>query len=135
MSEWQYEPEHKVLVMELSQVRLGGTSEVIGTIEVSPYNLESKAARESIDKANVVVSEVDDEEAKQTIENAISAYNAGNFDNAEDLARQSEENALATGDSRERKGLIVRIVGFVIAMALIGGTIVWYRSTRHKSRL
>lgn len=135
VSEWKYEPEYKVLVMELSQVRLGGTSEVIGVIEVSPYNLESKAARENIDKANVVVKGVDDGEAKQTIENAISAYNAGNFDNAGDLARQAEENALAVEDGRERKGLIVKIVGFVIAVALIGGTIVWHRSTRHKSRL
>jgi len=135
VSTWQYEPGYKVLVMELSQVRLGGTSEVIGAIEVSPYNLESKAAMESIDKANVVVKEVDDEEAKQTIENAISAYNAGNFDNAKDLAVQAEDSALATEDDRERKGLIMRIVGFVIAVTLIGGTIVWYQSTRHKSRL
>ena len=135
VSTWQYEPEYKVLVMELSQVRLGGTSEVIGAIEVSPYNLESKAAVEIIDKANVVVKEVDDEEAKQTIENAISAYNAGNFDNAKNLAMQAEDSALATEDDRERKGLIMRIVGFVIAVTLIGGTIVWYQSTRHKSRL
>tara|TARA_B100001013_G_C24570571_1_gene426407 strand:- start:185 stop:958 length:774 start_codon:yes stop_codon:yes gene_type:complete len=135
VSTWQYEPGYKVLVMELSQVRLGGTSEVIGAIEVSPYSLESKAAMESIDKANAVVKEVDDEEAKQTIENAISAYNAGNFDNAKDLAMQAEDSALATEDDRERKGLIMRIVGFVIAVTLIGGTIVWYQSTRHKSRL
>ncbi len=135
VSDWQYEPEHKVLIMELSQVRLGGTSEVIGAIEVLPYNLESKAARESIDKANAVVNGVDDGEAKQKIENAISAYNAGNFANARDLAGQAEENAIETEDNRERKGLILKIVGFVIAVALIGGMIVWHQSTRHKSRL
>ncbi len=135
VSEWQYEPEQKVLVMELAQVRLGGTENIIGSIEVSPYNPESKVAREAIDKASVVVEGTNNVDAQQTIENAISAYNAGNFKNAKDLARQAGESAVAMEESQERKGLILNIVGVVIAVALIGGAIVWYRSTRHKSRL
>tara|TARA_Y100000996_G_scaffold363076_1_gene306629 strand:+ start:5813 stop:6586 length:774 start_codon:yes stop_codon:yes gene_type:complete len=135
VSDWQYEPAEKVLVMELSQVRLGGTEEVIGIIEVLPYSSESKVAREAIDKAGVVVEGAKDANAQQTIENAISAYNAGNFKNAKDLAGQAEDGAIALEESQERKGLILNIVGFVVAVALIGGVILWYRSTRHKSRL
>ena len=135
VSDWKYEPEQKVLVMELSQVRLGGTENVIGIIEASPYNSDSKVAREAIDKASVVVEGAKDEDAQQTIENAISAYDVGNFKNAKDLARQAEENAIALENSQERKGLILNIVGVVMVVALIGGAIIWYQSTRHKSRL
>tara|TARA_B100000676_G_scaffold195136_1_gene191822 strand:+ start:26366 stop:27139 length:774 start_codon:yes stop_codon:yes gene_type:complete len=135
VSDWKYEPAQKILVMELSQVRLGGTENVIGIIEASPYNPESKLAREAIDKANVVVEESKDMDAQQTIENAISAYDVGNFKNAKDLARQAEENAIALENSQERKGLILNIVGVVMVVALIGGAIIWYQSTRHKSRL
>ena len=135
VSDWQYEPAQKVLVMELSQVRLGGTENVIGIIEASPYNPESKVAREAIDKANVVVEGSKDRNAQQTIENAISAYDVGNFKNAKDLAGQAEGNAIALEKSQERKGLILNMVGVGIVVALIGGAIIWYRSTRHRSRL
>tara|TARA_A100001037_G_scaffold304455_1_gene341271 strand:+ start:7136 stop:7912 length:777 start_codon:yes stop_codon:yes gene_type:complete len=136
VAEWTYEPRQSVLVMELSQMRLGGTREVIGSIGISPYTTESKAAREAIDIASVEIEQGGgNTDAIKTLANSISAYNVGNFDNARDLAKQAKETAVANKESTERKGLILNIVGLVIAVALIGGIIMWYQSTRHRSRL
>ena len=132
IAEYTYEPREEFLVASLTQLREGGTSNEIGTWSAHHYTADSKEAREEIESAEAAIagaSGSDTSEAEGILDNAISAYEAGNFGNAVDLANQAEQNANEAQQSNERTQLIMYVAGgLVVLLVLLGGGYIIYRS-------
>lgn len=131
-SDWQYEPAQQVTMATFSQAQEGGSSEQIASYSARPYTEESQSARTAIEDAQDAIDEADSagagtDEAETLVDNAISAYDSGNFENAEDLASQAENQANAAAQSKQRTNLLVKIGAAIVVLVLIAGGIYWYR--------
>lgn len=136
VTKWEYNPTNEVKVAEFHQVRLGGTSESIGIINIAAYTIQSKTARDAIELAESSIAiSGGDKDAEKTLENSISAYNVGNFVNSNDLAVQAGKKAAITGEERKRNKNLISIFGVILIIGIGIGGFAWYRSTQNKSRL
>jgi hypothetical protein len=120
-----YEPEERFTVANFTQVREGGTQQAIASHDAHPYTTESKEARNAIDNASEVVDASDSNEAQQTLESAISAYDAGNFENAISLAERAENEATQT---QTRQSFLLYGAAAVVLLLLLGGGYYLYKS-------
>lgn len=133
---YSYDPAQEILFVELSEVRSGGTTSEIVAHRTHHYTEESQRAADAIDGAEQAIDEIGGhEQAETTLANAISAYEAGNFDNAYDLARQALTTATQAGESRERNQLLLYGAIGVVLLGVVVGAVVWYRSQQQTSRL
>lgn len=131
-----YDPKETFQVAALQQVREGGTSNEIGAWSAHHYTTGSaepgsKEAREAIESAEsaIAATSADTTEAEGILDNAVSAYEAGNFGNAVDLANQAEEKASSAEKSSERTQLIIYAAGGLIGLlVLLGGGYFVYQS-------
>ena len=134
-SVWQYDPPQELTVAAFAQSQEGGASNEIETFTARPYTAESQSARTAIDDANEAIDAADaagasTDEAEALVNNAISAYENGNFENAEDLASQAETNANSATQSAERTDLLLLVGGVIVVLALVAGGIYWYLQQR-----
>lgn len=138
VSNFTYDPAsaQAITLADLNQVRTGGASDDVDSWQVRPYTQESKSAREAIDAASDAVETaredgVDVSGAQNTLDNAISAFDSGNFELASDLASEAETSAddsveQAEQSSQRTQLLLYGGIGVVVA-ALVAGGIIWYR--------
>ena len=134
-SEWQYDPPQQMTVATFSQSQEGGASNKIEGFTARPYTAESQSARTAIDDANEAIDEAETagastDEAEALVNNAISAYENGNFENAEDLASQAETTANSAAQSAQRTDLLLLAGGVIVVLALVAGGIYWYLQQR-----
>lgn len=115
VDEWSYDPEDRFLVASFTQQRDEGSSNDIATHETHHYTEESKQARESIDRASEAVEASGSDDAQSSLDSAISAYENGNFENANSLAERAEDEA--SQSELLRSGLIAG--GAVIALLVL----------------
>ena len=133
---WSYRGGQAFLFAEYRLTRQGGTSTVINTFRSTRYTEGSREARRAIESARGTIEDAGgNQQAERTLENAVSAYNAGNFDNAADLAGQAQE----TAKSAKQRGQTIQlalyaIVGLIVVGGVIGG-VYWYRSGQTQSKL
>lgn len=128
---YTYDPEETFTVATLTQVRDGGSSNEVGTWEAHHYTEDSKQARNAIDSASTAIDDAGgSDDAEDTRENAINAYENANFDNAIDLANRSESEA---SSSQQRQTLLFGGLGLVGLVALVGGGYVLYQRSRQDS--
>ncbi|MFB6192304.1 MAG: hypothetical protein ABEI11_03165 [Haloarculaceae archaeon] len=127
VSNYSYEPRQTYLFAEFEKT-VGGSNETITERSVHHYTNESREARLAIDSASEVVNETSSDEAKRLLNNSISAYDTGNFDNAIDLAEQAETEARTRQQSNRRTQLLLFGGIGVLALAAIGGGLYYYRS-------
>lgn len=133
---YSYDPPQEILAVGLTQVRPGGTSSEVMERNTHHYTEESRRAAEAIDGAEQAIEEVGGHpQAETTLNNAISAYEAGNFDNAYDLARQALQTAQQASQNRQRNQLLLYGALGVIIIGVIVGAVFWYRSRQQTSRL
>lgn len=133
IEELSYDPPQAYRFAEFSLVRDGGTEGVIETHEVHHYTEESKEAWEAVKAAEETVEAVDDDDAARTLENAISAYEAGDFDNAIDLADQAE--SAAERSQTIQSAMLYGGIGLVALVAAVGGVYVYRKRKQDPSRL
>lgn len=108
---YTYEPPQRFDFANLTQARSGGSEQPIETYEVHHYTEESNTARNAIDDASEAVGSSDNGAA--LLDSAISSYENGNFENAQESARSAESEA-----SRSR--LIRNVLLGVGAIVLLG---------------
>jgi hypothetical protein len=101
----------------------GDNTQTLETYSVHVYTNQSKNAREAIDAAVAASDSAGNPDGvESTIDNAISSYNSGNFENAIDLANEAEQKATS---SQQTSQLMLFGAVAIVAIALIGGG-VWY---------
>lgn len=137
IEEYSYDrEEEEILFAAFRENRQGGTSNDLQTYRAYPYTPESRQARQAIESAEATIAEVGGHEtAEGTVQNAISAYEAGNFQNSADLANQAEQQATQTRETRERNRLLLFGGLGILAVGILIGAVWWYRSKQTASRL
>ncbi len=131
-----YEPQQAFTFAKLSQSRTGGNSEEIQTWTANYHTEDSKNARDAIAAAQGAIDDASSgastKDAKSTVQNAISAYEAQNFDNAVDLATKAKKSANSASDKAkhsEQQNKLLMYGGIaVLAIVFLGGAGFWYRS-------
>ena len=134
-SDWQYDPPQQLTLATFSQAQEGGTSNEIDTFDARPYTEDSQSARTAIEDANDAIEQAESAgastaEAEATVNNAISAYENGNFENAVDIANQAQTDAESSAQSAQRTDLLLMAGGALVVLALVAGGIYWYLQQR-----
>ena len=107
----------RVELLTISRVTDGNVNE-LETIEVRRYTEGSQGARTAIDSAIETVGGRNDK-----IEQAISSYDNGNFENAQSLAEEAESGA-------QSGQLLLYAAIAIVILAVVGGGIYYWRKQR-----
>jgi hypothetical protein len=104
----------------------GDNTQTLKTYSVHVYTSESKEARAAIDAAQEASDSAGNPGGvESTIDNAISSYNSGNFENAVDLANEAEQKA---SSSQQTSQLMLFGAVAIVAIAIIGGGVYYWRN-------
>lgn len=135
IEEFEYESDQTYVGLRIGQ-RMGGTEETVESWEVVHYTQDSRSARQALDAADQAIQDARDagasvDSAVTDFENAVQAYNGGNFELAQELANDAERKA---NDARQSDGLPILPIagGVVVLVALAGGGIYYYRQQQRK---
>jgi hypothetical protein len=96
-----------------------------GTFELHRFTPDSREARQAIDNASAAAEEADSASARERIDEAISFYNEGVFDEAIAAANEAEETASSGGESR---GTVLLVGGLLAVLVAVGGVAYYLRS-------
>lgn len=126
---FSYDPAEQYTFASFQLRRQGGTNQRITADQVHHFTEASRDARAEIDAAQQAIDAAGgNQQAEQTLSNAISAYNAGNFGNAADLANQAEQRANRAQQSQNTTQMLVFAgIGVVVLLLVVGG-FAYYRS-------
>ncbi|WP_266078716.1 hypothetical protein [Haladaptatus caseinilyticus] len=139
-----YEPQQAFTLATLSQTREGGNSDEIDSWSANYHTEDSTDAREAIAAAQKAIDEApagaNTEDAEGRVENAISAYEAGNFGNAVDIAGQAENSASSAAEKANKSAQQSELLMYggvaIVGLVVVGGAGFWYRSQqRNTNRL
>jgi hypothetical protein len=135
VEEYSYDPRQSFVVMELAQVREGGTRNRIDTWTIPYFTAESREARQAIDEAALAVEDAtnrggDVETARGTLQDAIAAYESASFDLAVTLAERASNEAEVAAQSAETFRLLLFGVAAVVVLGIGGGVVYWYQTKR-----
>ncbi|MFB6112571.1 MAG: hypothetical protein ABEJ58_00545 [Halodesulfurarchaeum sp.] len=134
-SDWSYKPPQNLTLARFAEVQQGGASSVLETYSARPYTTASQQARNAISQAQAAIDEAraagaNTEEASSLIDNAISAYNNGNFQNAENLANQAQNKAQASMQSTQRRSMLLYAGAGIVGLLVVIGLVYWYLQQR-----
>ena len=135
VSNFTYDPAQKLTLADLNQGREGGSSDPIDSWDFRPYTAESQETRDAIDSAQEAIDTAESSGAgvsgaEDTLGNAVSAFDAENFDNAVDLANEAEKKAQSSEQSSQQtQMLLYGGVGLLALVVVVGGAL-WYRSNQ-----
>lgn len=126
---FSYDPPQRFTLARL--VRITGENENdLDRWQVHHYTNESAAARDAIDAARAEMGEDPPDQAQRDLDQAISAYEAGNFENAVSNAEDADSLARQAQRSQNRTQLLLYAgIGVVSLAAVFGGAFYW-RSRR-----
>jgi len=122
-----YSPPERFTMARLNRTE-EGIDEDINTWRVHHYTNDSREARQAIDSAAAAINATDNEDAERSLQQAISSYNNGNFENALSNARDAENAAQQAEQSQQTMQLALFGVGGLVVLLLIGGGIHYWRS-------
>jgi hypothetical protein len=118
---YTYEPEEQYTVASLSQVS-GNNEEEFQNDTAHHYTEESQSARQAIDDAQSAIDAAGgNAEAEELVASAISSYENGNFENAENLAGQAQTQAEQSQQSQQRNQMLLMGAGALLVLLLLGG--------------
>lgn len=124
---WSYDPPERFRVAQLVQVR-GENENRLGRWQSHQYTERSREARRAIEAAQAAIGESAPKEARNDLQQAISAYNAGNFDNAISNAEDAEQAAESAKQAQGQRQLLLYAGVGVVALLVVFGGIYYYRS-------
>jgi len=129
---YTYEPAETYTLYDFDTVQGSSTNDLNATA-VHHYTNASKSARQAIDDANAAINESGgNDQAEEQRDRAISAYENGNFGNAESLAGDAQSQAEQAQQSAQRNQTILMGVGALVVLAIIGGGIYYWRSNQNE---
>ena len=126
---YSYDPRQSFTLTALAQTRDGGTSNELTNVSAAHYTGESSDAREAMESARTAIDAAGNPEtAEESFDSAVSAYEAGNFDNAASLAERAETEANQAESSQQRNRLILYgVAGLVALGVVVGGVVAFLR--------
>jgi hypothetical protein len=128
IANYTYDPAESFQVAELTRVS-GNNPETFRTDTAHHYTAESDEARAAIEDAQQAIEDAGgNDEAERLVGNAISSYEAEDFENAIDLAGQAQERAESAQAASQRNQLILLAVGGLIVVGLVVGGVLYWRS-------
>ncbi len=122
-----YDPPQQFTAAAFTLQREGGTQQDLDAYRVHHYTQESRAARGELENAQAVVERSGDEGSRDSLDSAISAFNAGNYDNANRLANRAENEAQR--NARTQRTLLYGAAAVVI-LVVLGAGYYLYRSRK-----
>ena len=129
---YTYEPAETYTLYDFESIQ-GSSTSGLNTTSVHHYTNASKSARLAIDNATEAVNASGGgSEAQNDLDQAISAYDSGNFDNAESNAADAQDQAEQAEQSAQRTQTILMVVGALVVLAIIGGGIYYWRSNQNE---
>ena len=128
-----YDPPQRFTAAALTLERQGGTQQAIDTDAAHHYTQQSRSTREKIEDAEAVVDRSGDDRSRDTLESAISAFEAGNYDNADRLADRAESEAQR--NARTRRTLLYGGGAVLLLVVLGAGWYVYQSRKQGPSRL
>jgi hypothetical protein len=129
---YTYEPRETYTLYDFDSVQGSSTSDMNATA-VHHYTNASKDARLAIDNATEAVNASGGgSEAQNDLDQAVSAYNSGNFQNAESNAADAQDQAEQAEQSAQRTQTILMAVGALVVLAIVGGGIYYWRSNQNE---
>lgn len=132
ISNFTYEPRETFLFARLNK-SVGTSVKVVTATQVHHYTTDSKRARNAILDARTAIDDAGgNPQAERTLQNAISAYNSGNFANAIDLADQARKTARQAERSSQRTQLLLFVGLGVLALAGVFGGVYYWRTKRDR---
>lgn len=126
VGEYNYSDSENFTVTAIKS-RTGDNTQTLKTYGVHHYTEDSKAARNAIDSAQQAIDEAggSNQDAQRSLEQAISAYNNENFQNAISNAEDAENAAQKQQQSQQTtQMLLFGGLGVVLLAVVVGG--VWY---------
>lgn len=135
VANWSYDPAQSITLASFSESQQGGASTIVDTYSARPYTQDSQAAREAISSAADTIDQAESAgagtgEAEQLLNNAISAYDNGNFENAQDLASQAQNQAESAQQSTQQTNTLLMVGGGVVVLLVIAGIVYWFLQQR-----
>lgn len=125
-----YAPEETYRVATLSRA-VGNNVEEFRNDTAHHYTNASATARSAIEGAETAIEEAGgQEEAERLRQNAISSYEAEDFENAIDLAEQAESRAEQAMRSQQQTQLLLLGGGALLVVGLLAGGIYYWHTQR-----
>lgn len=130
VNNYTYRPVETYVLWDLNAI--SGNSETgLGAREVHHYTNDSKDARLAIDNATRAIDEAGgNPDARDTLNNSVSAYENGNFGNAVDLAEEAQSQAQQAEQSQQQTQLLLYAAVAVVVLLLVGGGVYYWQSQK-----
>lgn len=127
IEEYNYDPRENFTFVAIKSTT-GDNTQTLETYNVDHYTNESQTAREKIEEAADAIEDVGgDQSATRSLQQAISAYNNGNFNNAISNAQDAKRDARQEQQSQQTtQMLLFGGIGVVVLLIIIGG-VYYYR--------
>ncbi|ADQ66241.1 hypothetical protein GL213_03180 [Halogeometricum borinquense] len=125
---YKYDPAQTFDVIHLQQTREGGSSNDIETWTTHHYTEESQSARDALDESKAAVEGVNSDEAQASFDNAVSAFENGNFELATELANEAQTKAQQAEQSSQTQQMLIYAAGGLLAIAVVVGGVFYWRS-------
>lgn len=134
-SAFQYEPWQSFTLASFAQSQQGGVSTPVESYSVDYYTEDSKPARDALDDAKQAIqtaegSGADVSQAQKTFDNAVSAYEAANFDLATELANEAATQAEQSQQSKSQTDLLLMAGGGLVVLLVLAGVLYWFFALR-----
>ncbi|AFK19948.1 hypothetical protein HFX_2260 [Haloferax mediterranei ATCC 33500] len=131
VEEYSYDPEQSFTLISLDQTREGGSSNDIDTWTAHHYTQESAATRDKLDSAQTAISAAggaNTKDAQNQFDNAVEAFEGGEFGLASNLAEDAKTKANKAKQSSQTTQLLIYAAGGLVVIALIVGGFLYWRS-------
>lgn len=129
VEDYSYDPPEQFSLARFVRVR-GENTAAVGSSQVHPYTNASATARDAIDAAQETMGNSPPQSARRSLDQAISAYDAGNFENAVSNAEDARDAARQAQRSQNRTQLLIYGGIGVLALLVVFGGLFYWRSQR-----
>jgi len=126
---YSYDPHQAFTAARLEQVPPGGGANELVDAEMEHFTTESQAARETMASAESAIEAAGSpSEPSEKLDQAIQAYEGGDFTLATSLAEEAQTNAEQVQSADERNQLLLLGGGGLLLVAVVAGGIFYWRS-------
>lgn len=129
VAEYTYDPHQTFEAATLEQVPPGGGANELTSVATEHFTEESQSAREALDAASSEIESAGDPSGpSDKFDQAVQAYESGEFDLATTLAGEAESQAEDVQSTADRNRLILMGAGALLVLGIAAGGVFYWRS-------